>query len=317
MCSRPERRSSCRRPTGSGRGSRVVLDVPRARLQDRLGRLEHARRVDGPDDRERGVAGAPAVAHLVEIVDADRRERLARARGSGTRADGRRRTATRTAAARCAAAPRPRGRARAARRVARDRDREIVGRAPARRAIASIAAGTSAGTTIASIDVCSRVVVAPTSPPSPSISRRALAPSRVRKIRCSCRCAPPRALPWREPTPTVRRIATTGPGRSSAATRRPASVRATTGTGQPGVVVRASSTMATYATFGLSCKSGTNYGSIGEMFRSGSCRDPLARSGSGSRFSGSWFSWPLSCRRSRFSWTGAGRMRCWTSARRY
>ena len=42
--------------------------------------------------------------------------------------------------------------------------------------MASIAAGTSAGTTIASIDVCSRVVVAPTSPPSPSISRRALAP---------------------------------------------------------------------------------------------------------------------------------------------
>ena len=48
--------------------------------------------------------------------------------------------------------------------------------------------------------------------------------------------------PWRDPTPTVSRTATTGPGRSSAATRSPASVRLTTGTGQPGVVVRVSST---------------------------------------------------------------------------
>ena len=49
-------------------------------------------------------------------------------------------------------------------------------------------------------------------------------------------------------------------------------------------------------------------------FRSASCCDPGAGSGSGSRCSASLCSWRWSCRRSRFRWIGAGRRRCWTSA---
>ena len=101
-------------------------------------------------------------------------------------------------------------------------------------------------------------------------------PSRVRKIRCSCRCAPPRAAPCREPTPTVSRAATTGPGRSSAATRSPASVRPMIGTGQPGVVLRACSTVATYATCVPGCKSWSRAAPLPSCFgqRVHSCFDP-------------------------------------------
>ncbi len=217
------------------------LDGSRCRAEDRLGRGEHRLVVDGTDDRERGVRGTPAAANLVEIVDGDRRDRFRRSedrirewmlgpvQGLGQELPD---------------APTLLGVVGELAQHDGTLAIEIGARRPGCRHAAECpsAAGTSAGTTMASRDVCSRVVVAPTSPPSASISRRASAPSRVRKIRCSCRCAAPRARPWREPTPIVSRTATTGPGRSRAATRRPASVRLTTGTGQPGVVVRASST---------------------------------------------------------------------------
>ena len=241
-------------PNGLRAGIACVLDRSRACLQDRLGSIEDHLRVDGTHDRECRVAGAPAIAHLVEIVDADRCER---GPGAEDRIRERMIDAVQGLGEELPDAP---ALLRLVRKLAQHDRSLAIEIADRRSGGGQPCHGGERRRDIGRHDdrIDRRLL---TRRRRPELAAEALdlaprsRPSRVRKIRCSCRCAPPRAAPCLEPTPTVSRAATTGPGRSSAATRSPASVRPMIGTGQPGVVLRACSTVATYATCVPGCKS--------------------------------------------------------------